>query len=177
MLSYYYYVEYLSRILDSYSYSTRCKYSFWQTYTPFLRDLLLLSFVSPLLKWTCFSLLFKIFLICFKFVLLAEASSVFSLEILSSMCVHLSGVFQVRCKREWGPHLSCSHNLGDSDKKLISKETAHLWLWTLMYQSGQHSNTSCRWTQSIHLHTTALRQHLMSIQGSLHMCEKCHFKT
>ena len=95
-----------------------------------------------------------------------------------NICVYIFLVFfQVRCKREWGPHLSCSHNLGDSDKKLISKETTHLWLWTLMYQSGQHSNTSCRWTQSIHLHTTALRQHLMSIQGSLHMCEMCHFKT
>ena len=67
--------------------------------------------------------------------------------------------------------------LGRFRQKLKSKETAHLWLWTLMYQSGQHSNTSCRWTQSIHLHTTALRQHLMSIQGSLNMCEKCHFKT
>ena len=130
-----------------------------------------------LFKWTCFSLLFKIFLMCLKFVLLAEASSVFSLEILSSIfvCTSFWCFFQVRCIREWEPHSTCSHNLGDSDKKLISKETAHLWLWTLMCQSGQHSNTSCRWTQSIHLHTTALRQHLMSIQG--HMCEECHFKT
>ena len=114
-----------------------------------------------LLKWTCFSLLFKIFLICFKFVLLSEASSVFSLEILSSMCVHLSGVFSSQMQKRM--------------RTTFLIFTAHLWLWTLMYQSGQHSNTSCRWTQSIHLHTTALRQHLMSIQG--HMCEKCHFKT
>ena len=100
MLSYYYYVEYLSRILDSYSYSTRCKYSFWQTYTPFLRDLFLLSFVSALFNET-------VSVSCSKSSWYASNLSYWQRHLQFShwkffpqyLCVHLSGVFSSQTQK------------------------------------------------------------------------------